>query len=137
MMYSLTQQLVRQDPGYWLLYALLRSDCTYRLILSWGRQAQAPGRIGVWRHGGDTPALALHTHMNICTYRQTDRQLLYLNKHATLIVSLNLLLILPRRYMLHSGTKDTQEFRPHDTIFLLSGVLTKAVMVSKSCWLAF
>ena len=93
--------------------------------VSWGRHAQAPRQIGVWRLGGDAPALSLHrpTHMNknmnmnihrltqTQTYRQTA---LVLHNHAPVIVSLNLLLILPTRHMLHSGTKDTQDVRPHD-----------------------
>jgi len=59
----------------------------------------------VWRLGGNTPALALHTDR---THTQTDRQTaLILNNYITLVISLNLLLILLTRYMLHFGTTDT------------------------------
>ena len=51
MMYSLTQQLVRQDPGYWLVYTLLRSDHSYRLIsYPYYTKSQQPGDPTAFRH---------------------------------------------------------------------------------------
>jgi hypothetical protein len=51
MMYSLTQQLVRQDPGYWLVYTLLRSDHSYRLTsYPYYTKSQQPGDPTAFRH---------------------------------------------------------------------------------------
>ena len=51
MYHSLTQQIIRQDPTYWLAYACLRPDRNYRLIFySYYAKYVIPGDSTFFRH---------------------------------------------------------------------------------------
>jgi len=79
------------------------------------RHTQTDRQTDIHRQTDRQTDIHRQTDTKTHTDRQTDSSHVK-TSYATLIVSLNLLLVLPMRYMLHSGTKDTQDVRPHDSI---------------------